>query len=349
MISKDDEVCYLPFYMAEISDNGNVYPCCPRFVDFYSIGNLFENDFQEIWFSEKANNFREMLLNSNYSLCNRNICTGFSPQKKEQVLYEFKKNSSCKFLRLAYNNVCNIACRTCRDELKLHDTDKQKYITKKIMPLLENIEKIQMSTAGDVFASKDGIELLKYVINNYPNISLMIDTNGILLTPKLYETLKLRGRIQDLQISIPGATKKTYEKIVCKGNFDAVMRNLKFISQEKEKGNIHSVYINMVISKYNYKEMIKMAKIVKKLNLSVRFTCYQPWEHTTLAKKYEELAVFEPNNPLYKSFLKQLKKKELLFDCCSFEPRINPTLIFENQKENSFIDFLKAFLMKNKS
>ena len=333
--------------MAEISENGNVYPCCPRFIDFYSFGNLFENNFQEIWFSEKANNFRNKILNNDYSFCNRNMCTSFSPRKREEVLYNWRKNSSCRYLRLAYNNVCNVACKTCRDEFKIKDTDNQKELTKKIIPLLENVEKIQLSTAGDVFASKDGIEFLKYITTKHPNIVFVIDTNGILLTDKLYETLNLKGKIENLHISIPGATKKTYDKIVRNGNFDAVMNNLQFLSQEIENGSISSITINMVISKYNYKEMSRMAKIAKKFKVSVLYTCYQPWEHTLLSKKYDELAVFETNNPLYKSFLNQLRKKELLFDCCRFEPRIDPKLIFKEQKDSLFIHLIKTIL-KNK-
>ena len=98
MNNTNKDICYMPFYMAEISENGNVYPCCPRFIDFYSFGNLFENNFQEIWFSEKANNFRNKILHNDYSLCNRNMCTSFSPRKREEVLYNWRKNSSTSLI-----------------------------------------------------------------------------------------------------------------------------------------------------------------------------------------------------------------------------------------------------------
>ena len=251
MNSTNDKVCYLPFYMAEISDDGNVYPCCPRFVDFYSFGNLLENNFQEVWHSKKANDFREKILNNDYSLCNLDICTYSNKRNKEDILKHWENDKSCKYLKLAYDTVCNVACKTCRDEIKLAFSDKQKEITEKIIPLLDDVEIIELSTSGDVFASKNGINLINYV---------EIDTNGILLTKELYEKLNLRGKIKDIRISIPGATEKTYNKIVCKGNFSAVMKNLKFIAKEKEKGNIESVTITMVISKYNYKEMAKMAE-----------------------------------------------------------------------------------------
>ena len=253
---------------------------------------------------------------------------------------------TCKFLKLAYDTVCNVACKTCRDQIKLTFSDKQKEITKKIIPLLNNIEIIELSTAGDVFASKNGIDFLHYVTTYHPNILLQIDTNGILLTKELYEKLNLRGKIKDIRISIPGATPKTYNKIVCKGDFSAVMKNLKFIAEEKENGNISSVTITMVISKYNYKEMTKMAKIAKELNISVSYTCYQPWEHTTLAKKYKELAVFEKDNPLYKDFLKHLNRKELLSDSYHFEPRIDPKLILKDTKEKTFSNFIKKILKR---
>lgn len=346
MNSTNDKVCYLPFYMAEISDNGNVYPCCPRFVDFFSFGNLFENDFQEIWLSEKANNFRKKILQNDYSLCNLDICTYSCKKEKEIILKDWSQKPTCKFLKLAYDTVCNVACKTCRDEIKLSFTSKQKEITEKIFPLLKDVETIELSTSGDVFASKNGINLINHVTNNHPNIMFQIDTNGILLTKELYEKLNLRGKIKDLRISIPGATEKTYNKIVCNGNFSSVMKNLKFIVEEKEKGNIESITITMVISKYNYKEMAKMANIAQELNISVSYTCYQPWEHTALARKYKEIAVFEPDNPLYKDFLRQLRKKELTSNVCYFEPRINPKLILPQKKEKTFLNFINNILEK---
>ncbi|MBE7704866.1 MAG: hypothetical protein E7Z90_03520 [Cyanobacteria bacterium SIG29] len=344
MFSENNKVCYMPFYMAEISEDGNVYPCCPRFVDFFSFGNLLKNDFQEVWLSEKANLFREKILNNDYSLCNKDMCISSVFKEKELVLHQWNENRNCKFLRLAYDTVCNVACKTCRDEIKVTFSGKQEEITKKIIPLLDNVEIIQLSVAGDVFASKNGIDFIKFVTNNYPKILFEIDTNGILLTKNLYEELNLRGKIKDIRISIPGATQKTYNKIVCKGNFSAVMENLKFIAEEKKNGYISSIFINMVIAKYNYKEMAKMAKIAQKFNVNVNYTCYQPWEHTTLAKKYKELAVFEKDNPLYKDFLKHLNKKELLSDICNFEPRINPKLILQNYQNKTILYYLKKFL-----
>lgn len=45
--------CPQPFEQIEIYESGDVYTCCPDFINFYSIGNIFKQPFSEIWNGEK--------------------------------------------------------------------------------------------------------------------------------------------------------------------------------------------------------------------------------------------------------------------------------------------------------
>lgn len=333
----EEKYCYSPFYMAEISNTGDVFPCCPRYINFYSFGNIYEQTFEDIWYSQKANEFREKILHNDYSLCNRGICM-FNITKTKKEIFSGGDNTKyppVKFLRFAYDITCNVACKTCRDSIIVDQNEKKDLIFKKIESVLNNVEIIQLSTSGDIFSSIYGRNLIQSIIEKHPLIKFYLDTNGILLDQDLYNKLKLSNKIELLNISIPGATKKTYDKIVKNGNYRKLKDNIKFLIKEKDKGNIKEINIIMVIHKLNYKEMPLMAKYAAEHNINIFFSCYQPWEHTEMAKHYKEMAVFESSHPDYQKFLKILRHPYLNFSCCGFESNIDKLRNINKTKDNT--------------
>ena len=75
--------CLNPFTRLEITLNGSCYFCCPSYVkNEEPIGNIFNQSVEEIWYGEKATEFRKSVLDDSYSKCNLNVCP-----------LEFEKNS----------------------------------------------------------------------------------------------------------------------------------------------------------------------------------------------------------------------------------------------------------------
>lgn len=56
--------CNKPYEWAQVDPEGNVYPCC-QISRRYSVGNLNDQNFEEIWNSEKFTEFRDGLTNGN--------------------------------------------------------------------------------------------------------------------------------------------------------------------------------------------------------------------------------------------------------------------------------------------
>ena len=52
----------MPYSWSQVDPEGNVYPCC-QISRRYSVGNLNDQNFKEIWNSEKFVEFREGLTN----------------------------------------------------------------------------------------------------------------------------------------------------------------------------------------------------------------------------------------------------------------------------------------------
>ena len=55
-------ICIKPFLSLEINNEGNVYTCCPSYINEHKIGNIFKEDttsLEDIWYSKEAEKIRE--------------------------------------------------------------------------------------------------------------------------------------------------------------------------------------------------------------------------------------------------------------------------------------------------
>ncbi|MDX2191671.1 MAG: radical SAM/SPASM domain-containing protein [Bacteroidota bacterium] len=72
--------CWRMWQSAVITWDGKVVPCCFDKDAHHSMGNLNNNSFEEIWFSDKYNDFRNQILRSRKSI---NICTNCTEGMKK--------------------------------------------------------------------------------------------------------------------------------------------------------------------------------------------------------------------------------------------------------------------------
>ena len=98
-------------------------------------------------------------------------------------------------------------------------------------------------------------------------------TNGTLFTSKEWE--KLEGKYEDISfmVSVDAATKETYEKVRCGGQFERLMENMRFLSMLRKENKVNNVKVIMIVQKANYMEIPDFIKWAKgmgfdKVNLS---------------------------------------------------------------------------------
>lgn len=305
--NEDIKVCPLPWSYCEISHNNNVYPCCSAYCKGFFYGNIKEQSFDEIWNGEKANFFRNEMLSGNYLLCDLNTCNSPARESiksiKEKYYDETGKIKYPKSIKLSDTLECNAACITCRDNI-INNIGKNEIERNRIMQIIKDIEYLYISGSGDAFGSNYHRNLLKQVAEENKSIKFGICTNGILMTKEMCRDLGILNRIKLVSISLPGATKETYDKIVKFGNFDKVMENLKWISQDN---SIDEKIFNFVIHQINYKEIPEFIELGKKYNFNMKFSYYRYWG-TAYGTNYDEAAVWQPNNPEHQEFLKILNQ-----------------------------------------
>ncbi len=66
-------VCQMGWEKVQIvGEEGEVHPCC--WANYGSMGKLSEQTMQEIWNGERANEFRQSLLDGSYRFCKTQNC-----------------------------------------------------------------------------------------------------------------------------------------------------------------------------------------------------------------------------------------------------------------------------------
>lgn len=314
-------VCLNPFENIEILPDGKVYTCCSSFVKHnHYIGNIYSDDFEEIWNSKKAKQLRYSVSVGNFEYCNSHCLaiktcdfknTSDYFQYRENYKFGYKNIEDCKLniypkvITLSCDESCNLYCISCRNRRKVLNSEKSEQLynmlVQKVLPLMKDCENFSLLGSGDIFASSACMKFLKHInIEKFPKLKLHIITNAQLLTEENWNKLNnLKGIPIRMDISIDGAEKETYEEIRRGAKWSILMQNLKYIRLLKEKGEISSLRFNFVVQLKNYKEMDKFVKMAKKYNADeVWFQRIANWG-TIPQSEFSQIDVFNNKNAHY--------------------------------------------------
>ena len=297
-------ICDMPFTQVCVEQNGDVYFCCPNWTGFSPIGNLNKNTFSEIWYGEKAQEFRQQFFDNNFHICKLDLCvkgikTCISPEQKIP---------KPRIVIFNYDVSCNQRCIFCRDVLsnltQIPDFLSEDKIDVFLEDILESAEIVMPSTAGETFFSPKTQELIKRISIKFPSMKFSILTNGLLASPKMFEELNLTNKISQMVVSLHAVHSWTYNKMIKGGNFRRVMSNVRYMSKLKKEGKIKCFNLNFVVNAYNYKEMPKFVKMAEKLGATATFLEFL--DMNIDRKIYDKLNVFSEKHPKHADFCKVL-------------------------------------------
>lgn len=308
--------CTKPFEEVEIHPKGIVYLCCPNWNKYYSIGNVFENSFEDVWNSEKAQELRRRIIRHDYSLCDEDSCAYC---KNRSFPYPYIEPKNCSIVmkklpavvKMSYDPECNIACRMCRDKIKrLSNEDLELYNSKIdtfFLPMLKDAKILFINAHGDAFGSRHSRLLIKKAAQAYPKLRFDFSTNGILCTEKMFDNLNITPeKIDTIRISIHAASAETYGKIVQHGEklFSQIIKNLEYLSQLRKK-SLFRLFVHFVVSSLNYKEIPAFIELAEKYDILPFF-----WELRSAQYHYrwdENDFIAQKNHPLYNDLKEALK------------------------------------------
>lgn len=320
--------CSKPFETLSVRDDGSCWMCCTSWLP-YSIGNLNEQSFEEIWHGDRANLIREAILDGSFKYCNHTVCGDISDNRLEDLTGKPKAAEFPTHIMFENDASCNLECPSCRTE-KIYDYKGSEYERKlalhyKIINAVfakphNNSITIDLTGSGDPFGSKIFRDfLVNFDPTPWPNLILDLQTNGVMLTPAYWRRIeKWHSKIRAIRISFDAANEKTYNVVRKGGNWNALLNNCDYINSEII--NYPNIYVltQFVVQDLNYKEMIDYANLIVTRYPNFYYTEFQlvfDW-HTWDKDTYNKRTIWKTTHPEYAAF------RELLNDSVFSNPKI---------------------------
>jgi len=171
-----------------------------------------------------------------------------------------------KEINFQMTNRCPLKCKMCNIS-KLQP--KKDELTVKDMKIILNEAKnwgtkYVSFVGGEALVRKDDtIELIKYASKSSFHTTLI--SSGYFLSENVCNTL-INAGLNRLTISLDGATKKTHDFIRGEGAFDTALSSMKRMVKTRENtGDGIRLDLSTVVMSYNFKELVDVYKLAKKI------------------------------------------------------------------------------------
>ena len=159
---------------------------------------------------------------------------------------------------------CNFRCTMCQvsdPNFKAINLNIDTF--KKVIDENKQLIKIKLQGMGEPFVNKHIFEMIKYA--NINGITVEFVTNGSLLNEEVINHI-IKQDICRINISIDGATKKTFESIRVKSNFDDVIKNATNLSNHIKSNRFKTEFVALcLVQKKNYFEIEEIIDLCKKI------------------------------------------------------------------------------------
>tara|TARA_R110001592_G_C13163160_1_gene749124 strand:- start:2240 stop:3238 length:999 start_codon:yes stop_codon:yes gene_type:complete len=253
--------CPRPWDTILIDKRGSCYACeCQSWLP-QSIGNLQLKSLDKIIGGDTQQQLQESITNGTYRYCNEQQCAYI----KSNVVIDGGP-THIQHLRLAIDDSCNLRCPSCRKGMIFHKEGSAYELgirlADKINDWLYHYRhpiQVHIGSDGDPFAS----HVYRHFMEQTPqrdNIKYSILTNGLMFK-EFYNTVPhVINNLQELGVSIDGASKETYEKLRLGGRWEKILEGLECMAEQKQKKNFLFM-LHMVVQNDNWQELDQMLKL----------------------------------------------------------------------------------------
>ena len=163
---------------------------------------------------------------------------------------------------------------------------------------------VHIGSDGDPFAS----HVYRYFMEQTPereNIKYSILTNGLMFKEFHTRVPYVINNLNELGVSIDGATQDTYEKLRLGGKWDKINDNLECIAELKQRHNFRFI-LHFVVQKDNYHEMEDIILLGKKYNADrVWLNKMEDWN---VNPNFGDVNIFQASHPLHEDYTNRLKQ-----------------------------------------
>ena len=173
------------------------------------------------------------------------------------------------FLRLRITNACNAKCRYCGVRLgfgpeKEHAMDPV-WFYEYCRPLYERVKMI-LVTGGDAFVAQESYAYMKFLSEEYPQVTVMTESNGIAFDEKFQHMAA--DNLFKTHFSINASTAEVFSKGCWEGTggeiaYPKLMENIKsYMASLEQTGKLcFAPSLSMVINKDNFEDVLDFMKL----------------------------------------------------------------------------------------
>lgn len=305
--------CNVPTRTVTIDSEANCMLCgCEGWLPI-PVGKVWDfESLDEVWQSPIATMLQNDIEQKKYTWCAVEHCGVINKNIFTQTYS----------LNINLDNSCNLTCPSCRrDAIMITDGQEFDVKIKAINQIFSWLEKfphpiiISLGGSGDALASL----IIRRLIKNYqyrPGQKFKVSTNGLLLK-KVMPDSGILPAIDMYSISIDAGTKEVYENVRRPGNWEALIENLEWLSENKQKSK---VTLNFVVQNANYKDMKAFADLCIKFNFNgslMPLSDWGTWNSSSVAAPdawtisngiYPDHNVADPQHSNHQDFLKELSE-----------------------------------------
>ena len=324
-----DYFCPAPFEFATVDHSGHVFMCCPAWLG-KAAGNLAERSWEDVWNSQAAQDIRASILDASFKYCNEANCPHLRGQhgrlqRRGEVMDPRHReiieknlvvmNDGPRDVTIQYDPTCNLTCPSCRcgvykatkEEAALTQACHERVWTE----LVGTAKRLTIAGNGDPFASKLYRDALRaFDPAQYPNLKIALITNGLLLTPEMWESIaNCHSAIESIHVSFNAATPETFRINQRGGELDKLLENLGPLSWARHAGEFPLLSLGFYVLDNNFREMKDIIAIGKKYKVDrVLFGHIMPPPYMVGNDDsgYRAMAVHLPEHPLHGEFLEYL-------------------------------------------
>ncbi len=322
--------CENPFTYIAIAPNGDCLLCCKAFLPTV-IGNLFEQDLDNIFNSQAAQEIRASILDGSFKYCKHNICGAIQSgnlQERNQItsksLRRIIDNGITHVLQgpstvaANYDKSCNLSCPSCRPNT-VHIYEGEKY--NRIKSLQDKLftqlfahsknKQVRMIITGngDCFGSKIFRDFLFNLDGkDYPNLEFTLRTNGVLFSEKYWNKIeRIHDNISTISISVDAVRSETYASVRRGGEWNVLHKNISFLAAKRKEGKFKRLVLNCVVQGANFRELTELIGLAIYLDVSaLKFSLINSRDWYT-DEYWRKAAVWKTIHPEFDEFIKVLE------------------------------------------
>jgi len=322
-----NKICLSPYVVLDVGVGGEIGLCDCRAWLPSRVGNLFKENIQDILANEKSVAIRQSISDGTYEYCNEQRCGVLGNNQLidhdsiQDPVFRNLINNPYVFIMpreiwISGDLTCNLSCPSCRTKVIKNtpeEVDKLEALGQIIKnnlfskPSNESVT-LHISSSGEVFASPMLLSFLGAINpNDFPELRLRLQTNGLLAEKNWYRLGVLEQRVEKITVSVDAAQKHTYEKLRRGGKWEDLQHALAWI-QQKKNNNQMEISLRMVVQQANYQEIVEFYNLAKTFGADiVEYARITDWKSYS-EHEFRQVDAFDPNHQEYQLAQAELDK-----------------------------------------